>query len=146
MLDPFKEIANVLDKRMAGQVSMGTMGTQCVLGTMTATGVLLDDFKHEIKDPLYADWTLKLNIPLGSRIVSAAAPVTAQGADIPNVTTSTLTRMDFSNQDAEYGAGGANDIQRVNVELKSRLKAGDRILAIPINGGQECVIICKVVS
>jgi len=145
MPDHFKKLANVFDKRMAGHVTGGTMGMSCVLGTMTATGVLLDDFKHEIKDPLYADWTVKLTIPLGSRIVAAAAPVTAQGEDIPNVTAFTLTRMDFANQDDD-GVGGANDIMRVNVELKSRLKEGNRILAIPVNGGQECVIICKVVS
>ncbi len=141
MSDPVKQIVTLLEERMAKNVTRGIMGLPpCVLGTMTATGVLLDDFKHEIKDPLYADWHFKLEMPQPSRVVVLAAPVNSDGSDIPPTQYSPLTRIDWT------VVGDPNTTIHVHSELKSELQPGDRVLVVPINAGQECVIICKVVS
>gem|GEM_PF-4832804 len=47
-----KELLDLLDNRMKQHVNSGLQGVPCVLGTMTSSGVLLDDFKHEVRDPM----------------------------------------------------------------------------------------------
>lgn len=118
-----KELIDLLDNRMKQHAAGALVGTLCVLGTITANGVKLDDFKHEITDPLYAWWTFKLSIP--AHIINAVH-------DPPNSTT--------------VHAIQAHDIDRVAVDFKVDMQPGDRVLVIPINNGQDCVILCKVVT
>ncbi len=140
--NPFSELASIVNKQSRFHAESSLQGVPPVLGTMTETGVILDDFKHEIKDPLYADWLVKLDMPQISRTVNMSAPVKEdpRGDDIPGSTVSILTRIDF------HGDGNATEIFNVHIDLKSSLKSGDRVLVIPINRGQDCVIICKVVK
>lgn len=143
MADPFKQLASLLDMRMAGHAARAVSGVPCELGTITATGLKLDSFKHEIKDYLVADWELKIEIPQASRVIKTAAPVNPDGSDIPGSTQySSLTRLDFSVQDV----GDPAATIKVHLNLKAGLKPGDRVLAVPVNGGQDAVVICKVVS
>ena len=83
-MDPFRDLARLIDQRARGHVARSLAGQFCELGTITATGLKLDGFKHEIRDYLKAEGLI--------------------------------------------------------------LSSGDRVLAVPVNGGQDVVIVCKVVS
>ncbi|MFX4261043.1 DUF2577 family protein [Pelotomaculum propionicicum] len=140
MTNPYKELASVIEKRMAGHAARAVSGTPCELGTVTAGGLKLDSFKYEIKDYLVADWLIRQEIPQPRRVIKTAAPVNADGSDIPNSTVySHFTRIDYQ------GGGGADKIEDVRHNLSVSLKPGDRVLVIPVNGGQDFVVICKVV-
>ncbi|NPV90104.1 MAG: hypothetical protein HPY50_04920 [Firmicutes bacterium] len=133
--DPFKELTSLLDNRMKNQAAQAVSGTPSELGVVTSTGLKLDSFKHEIRDYLVADWLVKLHFPARSIIVTSTSPVDAQGNELPGAVTSPfLTRYNI------------DEIDQVRLELKVGLKPGDRVLAVPVNGGQDAVIICKVVS
>ncbi|WP_370511425.1 hypothetical protein [Paenibacillus amylolyticus] len=80
-------------------------GLGAVLGTMTSSGVKLDDFKHEVQDYLVAE-----------------LPGTGR----------------FLLQEEE--------VEETVLSLGKGLKAGDRVLAMRVNGGNDIVVLCKVVS
>lgn len=143
-MDPWREIVRVLDDRMTGHIGQSLLGVPCELGTITDTGALkLDKFKHEIADYLTASWTAKVKIPAASRVVKIATPVNSDGSDIPGTTQySQTSRIDFSVQ----GTGGPDETLDVEVDIQPGLKPGDRVLAIPVNGGQDAVVVCKVVT
>jgi len=139
-----KELVDMIDRQMKQRTAGALAGNTCVLGTITSNGVKLDDFKHAIDDPMYADWTVKLEVPQAARTVITASPVKSdpKGNDMDDGSTlySSLTRIDF------HGEGGVGEALKVHIDLKSELKSGDRVLVVPINGGQDCVILCKVVT
>lgn len=112
-----------------------------MLGTITPGGLKLDLFKNVIPDYMVADWELKIEIPQASRVIKTASPVNEDGSDTPATQYSDLTRLDFSVQ-----GEGSNATKEVHLDLKTGLKPGDRVLAIPVNNGQDAVVICKVVS
>lgn len=136
MRNPFSEIAQILDLRMSAQAARAVQGLPCELGTITATGLKLDGFRHEIRDYLVADWVVTVHLPAFSLIGTATAPVDDQGKPLPNAGTSSLTRYDF--REAQ--------IANVRLEVKPGLMPGDRVLAIPVNGGTDAVVLCKVVE
>jgi len=141
MDDPIKQFASLLDMRMAGHANRAVTGLPCELGTITASGLKLDSFKYEIQDYLIADWEIQLEIPQASRVIQMAAPVESDGNDIPEVTSySSLTRFDFRS------AGDPMTTIKVHLNLKDGIKPGDRVLAVHVNGGQDAVVIAKVVS
>lgn len=142
-MDPYKQLARLLEDRMARHAGRAVAGLFCELGTITATGLKLDGFKHEIRDYLVADWEVKIEIPQASRVIKTASPVNPDGSDIPGSTAySSLTRLDFNVQ----GVGDSSATVKVHLDLKSSLKPGDRVLAVPVNGGQDVVVIAKVVG
>lgn len=134
-MDPYKEFAALLDMRIKGHANQALFGVPCELGTITATGLKLDGFKHEIKDYLIADWLVKVHFPAFSLVGTATSPVDSNGNNLPGATTSQLTRYNFLQR----------EIEEVRLELKPGLKPGDRVLAIPVNNGHEAVIMAKVV-
>lgn len=136
MSDPFKQLASVLEMRMAGHAARAVSGVPCELGTITASGLKLDNFKHEIQDYLVADWLVKIHFPAFSLVGTATSPVNDQGNALPGAITTSLTRYDFH----------AREVDKVRLELKADLKPGDRVLAVPVSGGQDAVIVAKVIA
>ena len=136
MADPYKGLAAILDARMSGIASTSISGLSCELGYMTGSGLVLDGFKHEIQDYLVADWLVRVHFPAFKLVGTATSPVDDKGIDLPGASTSQLTRFDFL----------PAEVENVQLEFKQGLKSGDRVLAVPVNGGREAVIICKVVS
>jgi hypothetical protein len=134
----------MIEQRAAGHADRIASTLPAELGTITETMALkLDRFRHEIKDYLVADWELKIELPQASRVIKTAAPVEADGSDIPEVTTySSLTRLDFNVQ----GVGDPTATVKCHLNLKDGLKPGDRVLVLPVNGGQDFAVISKVVS
>lgn len=135
MADPYRKLASILEQRMAGHAAQAVSGMPCELGTITATGLKLDSFKQEIRDYLVADWLVKVHFPAFSFIGTATSPVDDQGNPLPGATTTPLTRYDFLER----------QVDDVRLEMKVSLKAGDRVLAVPVNGGQDAIIVAKVV-
>lgn len=120
MSDPFKRLKSKLDSKMQRQISSETSGKFGELGTVTATGIKLDNFKHEIKDYLIADY-----LTLPNDFMTAVEPGKGEH-DLPS---------------HDY----AHDHNVVTPKQLKPLKPGDRVLVIPVAGGQEFVIIARVV-
>lgn len=119
--DPYGQFADMMSSAMKGHTRQMASGLGGVLGTMTASGVKLDDFKHEIQDYLYAE----LPGTLGAGQGAATAPVSTPAAEEPST---------------GPVSGGS-----VTLSVDG-LQPGDRVLAIRVNGGSDVVVLCKVVS
>jgi len=130
-MDPYKQLARLLENRMAQHAGRAVAGLFCELGTITATGLKLDGFKHEIRDYLVADWLVKMHLPAFNITGSQTGLKDSLNGDVTGQAT-------FSFQPAS--------VDEVRLEFKADLKPGDRVLAVPVNGGQEAVVICKVVG
>jgi len=135
MGNPYKQLVTLFDARMEGKAANAISGVPCELGTITPSGLKLDSFKHEIKDYLVADWLMKIHFPAFTLIGTATWPVDENGIPLPDAK-STSARFDFK----------AEKVDQVHLELKADIKSGDRVLVIQVNGGQDAVIIGKVVS
>lgn len=130
-MDPFKQLTSLLDMRMSERAGNAISGIPSELGTVTATGLVLDSFKHEVQDFLVAEWLVKAHFPA----VQVTGEVTGlrDGEGRP-VTGHASMAID------------AFEIDELRLELKNGLKPGDRVLTIPINGGNDAIVICKVVK
>jgi hypothetical protein len=130
MPNPYKEIASILESRMKKHAANVITGVPCELGTITTSGLKLDNFKHEIIDYLVADWLLKVYFP------KFEITGTQEGLkDSLNGAVSGQATFSFD----------ATTIDEVHLELKADLKPGDRVLVIPVNGGNDYVVVTKVV-
>ncbi|MBN1058538.1 hypothetical protein [Clostridium botulinum] len=56
----FEDIKRVMDNNFKSGINEAMFSNSLVLGTITTTGLKLDDFKHEITDYMLLDY-LKLN-------------------------------------------------------------------------------------
>jgi len=136
-MDHYKQLASLLEMRMKKHAAAALSGLPCELGTITASGGLkLDTFKYEIQDYLIADWLVKIHFPTFFLIGTATSPVDEDGSALPEATTTPLTRYNFS----------AHEVDNIRLELKACLQPGDRVLAVPVNGGQDAIVISKVVT
>lgn len=122
-MDPYKKLATVLESRMAGHAATAVTGVPAELGTITGSGLKLDSFKHELTDYLVAEWETKLKLPAFSVRGSVAGTIAGSG------------EFEFEETEIEGAA----------LLFKDGLKPGDRVLAVPVAGGSEAVVICKVV-
>ena len=122
MSDPFKALVSLLEMRMSQHAGRSIRGVPAELGTITATGGLkLDNFKHEIQDYYVADWLVKIHFP----------SITLTG---------TLTGIGNVTFNAEPFA-----VDEVRLNWKAGLRPGDRVLAVPVNGGHDAVVLCRIV-
>lgn len=134
-MDPFKHLAGIIAGQAKKAAQSAVSGVPCELGTITASGLKLDTFKYEIQDYLVAEWMAKISLPAFFFVGTQTAPVDEQGNDLPGASMSQRTRYDLQ----------AKEISTAKIEIKPELQPGDRVLAIPVNGGQDAVVICKVV-
>lgn len=116
--DPYGQFADMMSSAMKGHTKQMASGLGGVLGTMTASGVKLDDFKHEIQDYLVAE--LPGTMEAGK----------SGGAVVP---------------DAEDSSGSPGVGSDVTLQVNG-FQPGDRVLAIRVNGGSDVVVLCKVVG
>lgn len=129
-MDPFNKLAAVLESRMSGHATAAVSGVPAEMGTLTSSGLKLDSFKHEIKDYLVAEWETKLTIPAFTLTGAVAGLQDGSGGAVSGSGT-------FSFEETE--------IDGVGFMFKDGLKPGDRVLAVPVAGGSEAVVLCKVV-
>lgn len=136
MTNPFAHMVTMFDKQAAGHAKKAVLGTKNEFGTITKTGLKLDNFKHEIPDYYVAEWVVKITLPAFSLIGTATSPVDDEGNPLPGASTTPLTRYDFKER----------EIDEVKIEMKPDLKEGDRVLCIPIDDGDDIMVVCKVVE
>lgn len=122
--DPFSELFGILNQEMAGKTKKAMDGAWLggELGTMTDDlGLKLDRYKHIIRDYMI------------SHHLTLAEP------DM------TITETDGEHSQPDAGYGGAHSHKVITPIQLLPLHPGDRVLAIPVNGGQDFVITARVV-
>ncbi|WP_256758701.1 hypothetical protein [Cohnella sp. WQ 127256] len=136
MPDPFKKLVTTLENRLSGIAAKTLSGIPSELGTITESGLKLDSFKYEIPDYLIAEWVTQLEVPEFSMVGTMTTPVDDEGNTLGGANPSQLTRFDFKE----------TKIDEVHLNWSVGIKPGDRVLAVPVNGGKDAVVVCKVVS
>lgn len=152
--DPFKTLAGVLDDRIRDFASGATQGIPCELGTMTAGGVKLDRFKHEIQDPLVLEPVIDYDIEFSLEVPAHEETGTIVLPEIPtnempplHMTKAGEYQVTYKFNPWYYDAGTLGKIKATKVRLKYKpeYKPGDRVLCALVNGGQDLVIISRVI-
>ncbi|WP_239616145.1 hypothetical protein [Cohnella mopanensis] len=136
MPDPFKKLVSTLESRISGIAAKSLSGIPSELGTITESGLKLDSFKYAIPDYLVAEWVTQLEIPAFSLVGMMTAPVNEDGGAVGGAVPSQRTRFDYEE----------SKIEEVRLNWSASMKPGDRVLAVPVNGGKDAVVVCKVVS
>lgn len=134
MNDPFRELASSIRQQISESTQNALTGIASELGTITATGVKLDQFKHEIQDYLVADFPVKLKLPAFHLLGTTTASIDREG----NPLGESSSRMRFDFEEAE--------IEDVEINLATGLQPGDRVVVLNCNGGKDVIVMCKVVS
>ncbi|URJ61474.1 hypothetical protein [Paenibacillus polymyxa] len=129
--DPYGAFVSVMQSSMAGHTRQALSGVGAVLGTITSTGLKLDDFKHELQDYLVAELPGLLSVPRHMYKGTSTA-VESENWEGKELKTSFYI--------------GEDELEDVNLSLNEGLKPGDRVLAVRVNGGNDVVVVCKVVS
>ncbi|TCZ70964.1 hypothetical protein E0485_23030 [Paenibacillus albiflavus] len=130
-MDPFKQLTSILDMRISEGAGNAISGIPSELGTITATGLVLDSFKHEVQDYLVAEWFVKAHFPSVEISGQVTGLLDGQGKAVTG-------KAKFAFESFE--------VEDLRLELKAGLKPGDRVLAVPINGGNDAIVIGKVVK
>ncbi len=136
MVDPYKGLVATLENRFSSIAAKSLSGVPSELGTITGSGVKLDSFKYEIPDYYIAEWVADLEFPAFSLVGTTIAPVDEAGNPTGGGVPPQRTRFDFDE----------TKISEVRLNWSAGIKPGDRVLAVPVNGGKDAVIVCKVVS
>lgn len=130
-MDPFKEFVNVLGLSMDRTAGQAIDGVPAELGTITETGLKLDSMKHEMQDYLVADWLVTVHLPAFSLEGSVSGLFDGEGHSVTG-------EGKFSFKPTQ--------IEEVRLNWSEGLLPGDRVLAIPVNSGNEAVVVCRIVG
>ncbi|RRJ66940.1 hypothetical protein EHV15_31450 [Paenibacillus oralis] len=127
--DPYAALAVSLRENAVRKTAEALAGVSAELGTITGSGLKLDSFKHEIQDYLVAEFPGTLKLP-----------------DVK--LTGTVDGLKDSRDGAVSGQGNFSfePSETEKALLTLRYQPGDRVLALPINGGNDAIVICRVVS
>ncbi|ASR48712.1 hypothetical protein B4V02_19435 [Paenibacillus kribbensis] len=129
--DPYSAFVSVMQSSMAGHTRQALSGVGAVLGTITSTGLKLDDFKHELQDYLVAELPGLLSVP----------------RHMYKGTSATLESENWEGKEPKTSFYiGEDELEDVNLSLNEGLKPGDRVLAVRVNSGNDVVVVCKVVN
>lgn len=118
--DPYSELFGVLNKQMSSSAQGAIDGNwvKGELGTMTASlDLKLDRFKHVISDYMLSDH------------LTLAEPDMTQ------------TEVDGAHADP---IGGTHSHQVITPPQLLPLHPGDRVLVMPVNGGQDFIVVARV--
>jgi len=134
--DPFKKLVATLENRLSGIAAQNLSGVPSELGTITEAGLKLDSFKYDIPDYLVAEWVTTVHFPAFSLVGTMTSPVNEDGSEVGGAAVSQRTRFDFVEA----------EVENIRLNWQAGMKPGDRVLAVPVNGGREAVVLCKVVN
>lgn len=129
-IDPYAALAVSLRENAAKKAAEALSGVSAELGSITATGLKLDSFKHEIKDYLVAEFPGTLKLPELKLTGSVSGLKDGGGGSVGG--------------QGVFSFDGPSETEEVSLTL--RYKPGDRVLALPVNGGNDAIVICRVVS
>lgn len=128
--DPYAALAVSLRENAARKAAEALTGVSAELGTITGSGLKLDSFKHEIQDYLVAEFPGTLKLP-------------------ELALTGEVCWLDDEREhivEVQQGEFSFEPSETAGVALTLRYQPGDRVLALPINGGNDAIVICRVVS
>ncbi len=123
--DPYGQLASSLLSSFHKQTRQAIGGVGAVLGTITSTGLKLDDFKHELQEYMVAELPGQLSLPRR----------TVEGT-ISGDTGKSAVSLELEE----------TEVEEAQWKLNQGLQPGDRVLAVRVNGGHDVVVVCKVVS
>ncbi|MGN7358754.1 hypothetical protein ACTHPF_11950 [Paenibacillus sp. SAF-054] len=127
--DPYGQLASALYSSVGKHAKQALGSVGAVLGTITETGLKLDDFKHELQDYMVAELPGVCSMP---RYVVQGTAVQAEQPNWSNKQPDTSFYFE------------KNEIE--DMSLKLALSPGDRVLVVQVNGGNDAVVLCKVVN
>ncbi|OXL87331.1 hypothetical protein BCV73_32895 [Paenibacillus sp. SSG-1] len=130
--DPYGQFASSLYASVGKHTRQALGGVGAVLGTITSTGLKLDDFKHEMQDYMVAELPGLLALP---RYMAVGASGTR--TDTPNWGSVAMDKTFYFDE---------TEVPDAALKLGAGLKPGDRVLAVRVNGGDDVVVVCRVVS
>jgi len=134
--DPIAGLVTALESRMNNLASRAVSGLSPELGVITVAGLKLDSFPYALPDYGVAEWSVQVRLPARTVVGTMTAPVNADGEPLPGASTSQLTRFDLAE----------SETAEVQLTMQGQLQPGDRVLAVPIDGGNQAIVICKVVN
>ncbi|MEE4561964.1 hypothetical protein [Paenibacillus polymyxa] len=129
--DPYGHLATALQSSFHKHTKQALSGVGAVLGTITSTGLKLDDFKHELQDYLVAELPGLLSVPR-HMYKGTSTSVESENWEGKELKTSFYI--------------GEDELEDVNLSLNKGLRPGDRVLAMRVNSGNDVVVVCKVVN
>jgi len=129
--DPYGHFADVMRGAMSNHTRQAVSGLGAVLGTITSSGVKLDDFKHEVQDYFVAEYPGTLELP-ERETTGAISGI----SEVANGGTTSEGRFLLQKE----------EVEEATLSLGKGMKPGDRVLAMRVNGGNDVVVLCKVVS
>lgn len=129
--DTFGTLASLVNTAMFTHTKQALNGIGAVLGTMTATGLKLDDFKHEIQDYLVAELPGTFKLPDFTISGSVEGLRDSTGGELEG-----QGNFQFAK----------TDIEKTLLDVKKGFQPGDRVLVFRLNGGQDVIVLCKVVN
>lgn len=135
--DPYGQFADMMSSAMRGHTKQMASGLGGVLGTMTSSGVKLDDFKHEFQDYLLAEFSGTMEAASDSGADNTGTSTVRSASQ--SVSTDTAVSEQPGQPNPTIGGS------KVTFSVDG-LKPGDRVLAIRVNDGSDIVVLCKVVS
>ncbi|MBB3129739.1 hypothetical protein FHS19_004414 [Paenibacillus rhizosphaerae] len=130
--DPYGQLASSLYASVGKHTRQALGGVGAVLGTITSTGLKLDDFKHEMQGYMVAELPGLLALPRYMAI--GASGVRTDSPNWGSVAMATSFYFDET------------EVPDAALKLSAGLKPGDRVLAVRVNGGDDVVVVCRVVS
>lgn len=128
-IDPFTALAVSMRENVVQKAAEALSGVSAELGRITATGLKLDGFKHEIPDYFVAELPGTLRLPQLALHGSVSGLKDSDGGSVTGPGS-------FS-----YEASETKD-----AVFALAYKPGDRVLALPLNGGNDAIVLCRVVS
>lgn len=129
--DPYGQFADMMSSAMKGHTRQMASGLGGVLGTVTSSGIKLDDFKHEIRDYMTAEFPGMLQIGA------------VEGGEEPP---ETGLRAAYETSALPVSSETPGTGSRATLSLGAGLQPGDRVLVIRVNGGSDIIVLCKVVG
>lgn len=128
-VDPYTALAVTLRDSARSQMQESLSGVALELGTITTGGLKLDRFKHEISDYMTAEFPGRISLPKLELAGRADVLEDSTGGSIRG-----QGQFSFDPSETEEAS------------FLVQYKPGDRVLVIPLEGGHEALVICKVVG
>lgn len=128
-IDPYSALAVSLRENAAKKATEALTGVTAELGTVTGSGLKLDSFKHEIQDYLVAEFPGTLKLPELKLVGGVRGLRDSGGGNVEG-------QGEFAFEPSETK----------ETVLTLKYQPGDRVLALPLNGGNDAIVLCRVVS
>ena len=145
--NPYKDFIEFMRREVQTAILLSLQGSVAELGTIMDTyGLLLDNFKHVIPEYLVSEHLCTKKPGLTQTGTNDQLVSQIMDGD-GNVSTTLLTDTGGTitpNQHTHDRLSHSHQV--VNPAELYTLSPGDRVLVLPVNGGQDYVVVARIVS